>query len=58
MENNITNFVDNIKKDNPTIDPYSLYLLIKDDEKLALKLCDAAFITYENIEHIKKMLIK
>lgn len=58
MENNITNFVEQLKKDNQniSIDSYDLYILVKDNEKLLKRMCEAVMNSYDNIEHIKKFL--
>lgn len=58
MENNITNFVEQLKiaKDNKNIDAYDLYMLVKDNEKLLKRMCEAVMNTYGNMEHIKKFL--
>lgn len=58
MENNITNFVEQLKKDNQniSIDAYDLYILVKDNEKLLKRMCESVMNSYDNIEHIKKFL--
>lgn len=52
MENNIVNLI----KELETKDGFELFEMVADNERLLKKLCDAVMRTYENIEHIKKVL--
>ena len=58
MDNNITTFIEQIKiaKNNENINPYDLYMLVKDNEKLLQRMCEAVMTTYGNLEHIKKFI--
>ena len=58
MDNNITTFIEQIKiaKNNDNISPYDLYMLVKDNEKLLQRMCEAVMTTYGNLEHIKKFI--
>ena len=58
MDNNITAFIEQIKiaKNNDNINPYDLYMLVKDNEKLLQRMCEAVMTTYGNLEHIKKFI--
>ena len=58
MDNNITTFIEQIKiaKNNENINPYDLYMLVKDNEKLLQRMCEAMMTTYGNLEHIKKFI--
>ena len=58
MDNNITTFIEQIKiaKNNDNINPYDLYMLVKDNEKLLQRMCEAVMTTYGNLEHIKKFI--
>lgn len=58
MENNIKNFVDTIKiaKSDDNITSYDLFEIVKNNEKLLKRLCDAAMSTYDDLEHIRKIL--
>ena len=58
MDNNITTFIEQIKiaKNNDNINPYDLYMLVKDNEKLLQRMCEAVMTTYGNLQHIKKFI--
>ena len=58
MDNNITTFIEQIKiaKNNDNINPYDLYMLVKDNDKLLQRMCEAVMTTYGNLEHIKKFI--
>lgn len=58
MENNITNFIEQLKiaKNNDNINSYDLYMLVKDNERLLQRMCEAVMTTYGNLEHIKKFI--
>ena len=58
MDNNITTFIEQIKiaENNGNISPYDLYMLVKDNEKLLQRMCEAVMTTYGNLEHIKKFI--
>ena len=58
MENNITAFIEALKisKSDDNITAYDLYESVKDNDKLLRRLCDAIMTSYDNIEHIKKIL--
>lgn len=58
MDNNITTFIEQIKiaKNNDNINPYDLYMLVKDNEKMLQRMCEAVMTTYGNLEHIKKFI--
>ena len=62
MENNITNFIETLNdvkamKDNSrSIDSYELFRIVKDNEKLLQRMCEAVMTTYGNLEHIKKFI--
>ena len=58
MDNNITTFIEQIKiaKNNDNINPYDLYMLVKDNEKLLQRMCEAVMTTYGNLEHVKKFI--
>ena len=62
MENNITNFIETlndvkaIKDNSSSIDSYELFRIVKDNEKLLQRMCEAVMTTYENLEHIKKFI--
>ena len=62
MENNITNFIETlndvkaIKDNSSSIDSYELFRIVKDNEKLLQRMCEAVMTTYANLEHIKKFI--
>ena len=62
MENNITNFIETlndvkaIKDNSSSIDSYELFRIVKDNEKLLQRMCEAVMTTYVNLEHIKKFI--
>ena len=58
MDNNITTFIEQIKiaKNNDNINPYDLYMLVKNNEKLLQRMCEAVMTTYGNLEHIKRFI--
>ena len=55
MENNITNFIETLNdvkamKDNSSsIDSYELFRIVKDNEKLLQRMCEAVMTTYGNL---------
>lgn len=53
---NITELINELKKQDPQLTSYNLLELVKKDEKTLYYLCCAAMKTYEDIEHIKKFL--
>ena len=62
MENNITNFIETlndvkaIKDNSSNIDSYELFRIVKDNEKLLQRMCEAVMTTYGNLKHIKKFI--
>ena len=54
---NITEFIKMVEeRTHKTADPYELFLMIKNDDKLAQQLCEAAVRTKNNLEHVKQFI--
>ena len=56
LKMNITELINELKKQDPQLTGYDLLELVKQDEKTLYLLCCASMKTYEDIEHIKKFL--
>jgi hypothetical protein len=56
LKMNITELINELKKQDPQLTSYDLLELVKKDEKILYLLCYAAMKTYEDIEHIKKFI--